>query len=104
MTKAPKKSDSRAKALAGMTKAELVRTVKQLDKRQTALLNEIAALKATAALCIDEGCPQAGADHVCINPNSLETTEIEIKDPSEQEGFKIASRPLFPWETKPEGE
>lgn len=45
MTKTPKKPDSRAKALAAMTKAELVKTIKALDRRQTQLLNEIDRLK-----------------------------------------------------------
>lgn len=45
MTKAPKKDDTRAKALAAMTKPELLKTIKALDKRQTALLNEISSLK-----------------------------------------------------------
>lgn len=42
MSKAPKKDDSRAKALAGMTKAELIKTVKALDRKQTQLLNQLA--------------------------------------------------------------
>jgi hypothetical protein len=46
MTKAVAKPDSRAKALAGMTKAELVKTIKSLDKRQTTLLNKLADLGA----------------------------------------------------------
>lgn len=45
MTKAPKKTDSRAKALAGMTKPELVKTIKALDRKQTTLLNRIAHLE-----------------------------------------------------------
>lgn len=44
MSKAPKQENTRAKALAGMTKAELIKTVKALDRRQTALLNELARL------------------------------------------------------------
>lgn len=45
MTKAPKRTDSRAKALAGMTKAELVKTIRALDRKQTQLLNRIAKLE-----------------------------------------------------------
>lgn len=41
MTKAPKKGDTRAKALAAMTKPELIKTIKALDARQTKLLNEL---------------------------------------------------------------
>lgn len=49
MTKTPKQADSRAKALAGMNKAELIKTIKALDRKQTQLLNELAQVKRTLA-------------------------------------------------------
>ncbi len=55
---APKKPDSRAKALAGMTKAELVKTIKALDRRQTTLLNKAAPNQAVVDMLIL--CGEAG--------------------------------------------
>ena len=59
MTKAPKKPDSRAKALAGMTKAELIKTVKALDRKQTALLNQLAKLETQEASRVVDTFPPA---------------------------------------------
>jgi DNA repair exonuclease SbcCD ATPase subunit len=48
-----------------MTKAELIRTVKALDKRQTKLLNRIAELERAG----EERCPGCGnpirGSHIC---------------------------------------
>ncbi len=59
----------RAEALARMTKAELVKTIHALDKRQTQLLNRVAELE---------------ADHMPERPaNEPHRTEV----------------PAFPWST-----
>ncbi len=70
MTKAPIRHvpvASRAKALAGMNKAELIRTVKTLDKRVTKLLNELAAAKepSTKPLLM-EAAPEDSDRNVCV--------------------------------------
>lgn len=77
----PKKPDSRAKALAGMTKAELVKTVKQLDARQTKLLNQIAELQA------NQPVPAAPANA----PMDLSPREISEALPNAFDGIKDQS-------------
>lgn len=107
MTKAPKKPDSRAKALAGMTKAELVRTVKQLDARQTKLLNEIATLKASAVYS-PELLAAAGVVAGRLSPISKELPSTDFGGPKadgnygaeEQPSTEIQRTTLFPWEQK----
>lgn len=88
MTKAPKKPDSRAKALAGMNRAELIRTVKGLDKRVTKLLNEIAEKDRLSRP------PMRGAPQPTLNEASYEqacevvAAERQVSEP----------RATFPWE------
>lgn len=75
------------------TKAELVKMIKNYDKRQAVLLNRIAKL---------EGASTARntllRDPDCINEASLERALVEIKHPSEQKGFKVTDGTLFPWQ------
>lgn len=68
-----KQLETRAKALAGMTKAELVKTIKALDKRMTKLLNELSAKDKLL--------------NSTLNPNALGTVEVEIAAPQDQKPF-----------------
>lgn len=68
MTKEPKTNWS------SFTKAELIRTIKALDKRQTALLNQIAKLQRTAG-------------------------ESTLSDVPASCGLASTSPPSFPWST-----
>ena len=77
MTKVPRKPDSRAKALAAMTKAELIKTIRQLDTRQTKLLNEIATLTGrVASMSLEPSALQLGASHVCV-PTTAGNQRVE---------------------------
>lgn len=91
MTKAPKKPDSRAKALAGMNKAELIKTIKQLDTRQTKLLNEIAQLRA------DQPLPAAPANDGVPAYVVIRAKASEELPPHSSEAERLPPN-RFPWE------
>lgn len=89
MTKAPKTPDSRAKALAGMTKAELIKTIKSLDKRQTALLNQVARLTAAVEM------------HSIPEYEAGSRSGVVVKaEPRMPRSVADVGDPAFPWETK----
>lgn len=85
-----KQSDSRATALAGMNKTELIRTIKALDKRQTKLLNELAEQNRRVAefhaMALNDG----------RDVPEQEPAEIEKQDQQKEHDNK----PWFPWEQK----
>lgn len=94
----------RAEALARMTKAELIKTVKTLDARQVKLLNEIAGLRmanqtlADAAIGIDEGknyLITRGDDE----PGVVHVTQTIVGDELPNPfGARPTVPPIFPWE------
>lgn len=128
MTTKPKSTKAaRREALERMTKGELVKTVLSLDARQTKLLNEVANAKdnmsdahhalARAAVALQTDNTRltvratelemalrglhAGINEdrlLRINPDALETVEIEVLSPEDQAkrgGFKVTRRPSY---------
>lgn len=92
-----KKQDTRAQALAAMTKAELVKTIKTLDRRQTSLLNRIEKLEniATNARALVDAVEARGPDAVA----RLQQMAVLDKQPPFKDGLPTQPDP-FPWELK----
>lgn len=77
------------------TKAELIKTIKKLDARQTKLLNELAAANELAEAHRAVACA-AVASELRARP-----LQIEVPTGAELDAILEAQAPVaFPWETK----
>lgn len=91
---------------ASFTKAELVKTVKKLDARQTKLLNEIAQLKAQLAYSPELLAKAATREpgpydvvHVTQGPDTVsELVPEATPEDWRHKGEVAAGKPAFPWE------